>query len=609
MDQIIEKLVKDPLEIFNVDGNSFNQLTKSLLDDYTKYSPLDEIYIDGLDSNQVYGQAKLVLDNLGEYLLSTAIPKVRELVGDDLEESGDDSDKESGDDIEAQFEDEGALESEGAFDDHSEVEGENFSSFESDAETKLNLDSEDDNDLSDAETKHLDSESDPKPVKDAFGLNDQFFDIDEYNKQIVALEDEPFDEDIDFFAELSSDEEENMAYYDEFFDKPGDHLKNESKEKDIIKKSKKNRKEEEEEEIEDFNEKDYDNAVGNAMLDLFEEEDTSKKEENLSTFEKTQLKLRKEIEKLESELVADKKWTMKGEISSKDRPHDSLLDDQDTNNLDFERTSKPVPTITDEVTESIEDLIRRRIKANEFDDLLKRFINDITKFHNKNKYELSEQKSSKSLSEIYEDQYNQTEDTEKIDEELKKKHDEIDDLFTKVNHKLDSLCSAHFIPKPHQFKTIEIKVNDNAASINMEDSQPLHVSSESTLAPQEIYKIGDEKVKSNGVLGRSEVQLKSGLSYSKDELSRDDKQRLRRANKRKKSKDFNNRKSIQLQRQTHQEKTQPANPNKRQKVGSVIDTLSKAKNVTVIDKKGQLRDTKGNVKKDNGPKGSSSLRL
>ena len=45
-------------------------------------------------------------------------------------------------------------------------------------------------------------------------------------------------------------------------------------------------------------------------------------------------------------------------------------------------------------------------------------------------------------------------------------------------------------------KTIDIKVTD---SISMEDAQPLHVSNESRLAPQEIYKIGDDEAKGDGV--------------------------------------------------------------------------------------------------------------
>lgn len=112
-------------------------------------------------------------------------------------------------------------------------------------------------------------------------------------------------------------------------------------------------------------------------------------------------------------------------------------------------------------------------------------------------------------------------------------------------------------PNHIQAKTIDIKVTD---SISMEDAQPLHVSNESRLAPQEIYKIGDDEAKGDGVKGKTQVQLKSGLSYSKDELSREDKQRLRRASKRKKAKTFNQRQET-----------------KRQKKDGVVDTLAGAR--------------------------------
>jgi len=641
MDDLLESLTEKPQDIFKFfkpgdesASNEFNSLTKSFLDPYTKkYSVLDEIYIDGLDSTQVFGQSKMVFDAVGEFLLGTGIPEARQKfdLGSSLEaESDEDNDDSENVALDGEIDDEAeAFDSEDQEQEHdNDVETrDKFDSeneqFNSDDEDDIGSDEQADTGSDEATTLHEESgedqesdaethvEADIEPKKDAFGLNDEFFDIDEYNRQVLELENDENnndDEQIDFFADLSDDdsEEEDMAYYDEFFDKPGSHLKESSKPKKSVKIQSDDIDEEE-----DLNEQDYDNAVDNAMLDLFadEEDDVSQsKEENLSSFEKQQQKLQKEIEQLEAELVADKKWTMKGEISSKDRPQDSLLDDPESANLEFERTAKPVPVITEEVTETIEDLIRRRIKNNEFDDLPKRFITDVSKFHNRQKYELSEQKSTKSLAEIYEDQYNQVDENKEMNEELKKQHDEISELFNKVSHKLDALCSAHFIPKPHQFKTIEIKVNDNAASINMEDSQPLHVSSESTLAPQEIYKIGDDKPKANGVLGRSEVQLKSGLSYSKDELSREEKQRLRRANKRKRSKEFNQKQSIQKQKEIHQQKTQP-NANKRQKVGQVMDTLSKAKNITVIDKKGQLRDVKGNIKKDNAPKGSNNLKL
>lgn len=105
--------------------------------------------------------------------------------------------------------------------------------------------------------------------------------------------------------------------------------------------------------------------------------------------------------------------------------------------------------------------------------------------------------------------------------------------------------------------------------------------------------------------------MKSGLSYLKDELDRDDKQRLRRAKKRAKSKHFSELNELKAQR----EKLNPApkeddeGNRKRQRVGEVVDTLSKAKNLTVIDGKGQLRDGQGKLKKSAAAPTSNSFRL
>lgn len=621
---ILKVLLDKPQDIFKLfkagtdddeSINFFNTMTKTLLDPLTKqFSVLDEIYVEGLDSTQVFGQSKMVLEGVGEDLMSTKISELKEQYGEISEEEEDEEEEEEKDE-----EDEQDQENEVDQDEEEEFHDfEDASAQEDESDSKtLNEESE----VSEGETNvPSEDESEPiepiEPKKDAFGLNDGFFDIDEFNKQIVALENEDANDDgeeIDFFGDLSDDEDdksddEQMAYYDDFYDKPGTVEKVAvQKEEDEVDEEDQEDQDEEEPETK-FDDAEYENAVGSAMLDLFdeEEEEKPKKQQQLSSYEKQQQQIQSEIAKLEAELVADKKWTMKGEVQSKDRPQDSLLDDSESANLEFDRTAKPVPVITEEVTETLEDLIRRRIKEDEFDDLPKRIVTDISKFHNRKAFELSEQKSTKSLAELYEDDYKGIDaQQDDLNEETKKQHDEISELFTSITHKLDSLSSAHFVPKPHQFKSIDIKVNDTAASISMEDAQPLHVSSESRLAPQEIYKIGDDRASANGKFGRLEVQLKSGLSYSKDELSREDKQRLRRANKRKKSKHFNERKQLQEQ----QMKEDASNPNKRQKVGEVIDTLSKAKNVTVIGKKGQLTDVKGALKKDNGPQTSNNFKL
>lgn len=618
----LQKLSKSPERIFEYSNksdkeNEFNSIVKSLLDPLAKdHSVLDEIYVDGLDATQVFGQSNMIFEGVSESLLFTKIPELKAKFSSHVSDDEDEDVEESAQSEEAEEENEDS--------DAQTLNGEEeFDGFTEDEKVQKDDDDEEDEEQeSDTETNvPSDSEETSEPVKDVFGLNDEFFDIDSFNKQSLQLDDmenddpEGDDEQIDYFDSLSDEDEEDedMAYYGDFFSKPGQKTSDKT-----VKSSKAEDSEDEYLEDDKLDEKEYDNAVGSAMNDLFADEDEidaeeqvkGKREDQMSSFEKQQQQIQAEIANLEAELVADKKWTMKGEISSKDRPVDSLLDDPESNNLEFDRTSKPVPVITDEVTESIEDLIRRRIKNEEFDDLPKRVISDVSKFHNKTKFELSDQKLTKSLAEQYEDDYNNIDSQQiEINEQVKEQHDEISELFGKVNHHLDALTSAHFVPKPHQFRNIDIKVTDTtaAASINMEDAQPTHVSSETTLAPQEIYKIGDEKPQADGANGRSEVQLKSGLSYSKDELSRDDKQRLRRSAKRKKSKHFNEKRDLQEQQQ--KQDANNGGDHKRQKVGQVIDTLSKAKNVTVIGKKGEMRDVKGNVRKSQLPQNSSNFKL
>lgn len=625
--QILQDKPQDVFKLFTTGSDNhvgyFNNLAKSLIDPISKeFSVLDEIYVDGLDSSQVFGQTKMVLDGVGEKLMGGEISELRDVYGeigdeDASEEEDVEGDSEDGDESDEEVYSERFEEEEGEEDlatlkesDQEDLEDEVDAQEDLEDEVDSQVEStdelKDDEPLSDTETNVSEEH-----VKDVHGLNDGFFDIDTYNKNVLALEEndgaQSDDEEIDYFGDLGEDDdEEEMAYYDDIFDKPGS-VKAPNSKPEV-----ENDDDDDEEEEADLNEEEYDNAVGSAMTDFFEgadepePESEEETEKPLSSFEKQQQEIQAEIAKLEAELVADKKWTMKGEVGAKDRPRDSLLDDPETATLDFDRTAKPVPIITQEVTELLEELIRRRIKIDEFEDLPKRLISDVSRFHNKKKLELSEQKSSKSLAEEYEDDYNKVDQNEEINAEVQTQHDEIAELFQKVNHKLDALCSAHYIPKPHQYKTIDIKVSDNAAAlITMEDAQPLHVDSASTLAPQEVYKIGDDRVVADGVHGRSQVQLKSGLSYSKDELSTEDKQRLRRANKRKKTKAYNEKAELKEQR----EKQEGANTNKRQKIGEVVDTLSKAKNVTVIGKKGELTDVKGNVKKTTGIQSSNNFKL
>lgn len=586
MSDIIDVLKKDPISILDSSSDAQESLTliKSLFDPITKgNSVLDEVYIDGLDASQVWPQVKIILESVTENLMFDAIPELKKKNGIKTLES----DSEISDEDENEFqsaeedqEEEGEENSEENREEEGSEEGEEDDEDEEGEEKKEEIDEEEE---SEGESE------DQSNVKDVHGLNDGFFSIDDFNKQILAQENNiegDDDDEIDYFGDIPDSEDEEILYHNDFFDK-----KSNSKSKMPSKPSKKSQKEtnfqEDEEDNGLLNEDDYDDGMKSAMNDLYDDEELEveaednerESEKNLSSFERQQLKIQREIQQLEKEAIAEKKWAMKGEVKAKDRPADALLNED----LEFERTAKPVPVITAEVTETIEDLIRRRIKEDNFDDLPRRIITDVTNFRPSSTFELSESKSEKSLAQLYEDDY-KNEDKNEVSEELQKSYDEIKELYQNISHKLDSLSSAHFIPKPAQ-KAIDIKVSTPA--ISMEDAQPLASSTANTLAPQEVFKAtrsGND----------TEITLKSGEVVARDELSREDKQRLRKANKRKRARDFQEKKETNV---------------KKSKKQDVIDTLSKAKNVTIIDSKGEKTDVTGALKKDKEKQGSSALKL
>lgn len=550
----------------------------------TKKAELDEITVDGLDANQVWWQVKLVLDSIDGDLIQ-GIQELKDVVTPSHNLS-DGSTLNSSSGEESELEEAGSVfkEKQMLSADVSEIEEQsNDSLSENDEEPSM-----DDEKTSAeaareefAEEKRISSGQDERhSPPDPYGINDKFFDLEKFNRDTLAAEDSneasegSEDEDIDYFQDMPSDDEEEEAiYYEDFFDKPT---------KEPVKKHSDVKDPKEDEELD---EKEHDSAMDKVKLDLFADEEDEPNAEgvgeasdkNLSSFEKQQIEIRKQIEQLENEAVAEKKWSLKGEVKAKDRPEDALL----TEELEFDRTAKPVPVITSEVTESLEDMIRRRIQDSNFDDLQRRTLLDITRKSQRPQFELSDVKSSKSLAEIYEDDYTRAEDESALSEELQKAHSEISELYANLVYKLDVLSSVHFVPKPAS-TSLEIRVE--TPTISMEDAQPLYMSNASSLAPQEIYNVG--KAEKDG-----EIRLKNGVAMSKEELTREDKNRLRRALKRKRS------------------KANLPNVNKRSKRNDVVDTLSKAKNITVINQKGEKKDVSGKTKKSRSGPDSTNIKL
>lgn len=103
-------------------------------------------------------------------------------------------------------------------------------------------------------------------------------------------------------------------------------------------------------------------------------------------------------------------------------------------------------------------------------------------------FELDDKQSSKSLAQIYEDEYTAeasgTTTADPRDAKLMTEHQEIDRLWDEVSYKLDALSSLHFVPKAPK---AAITTVDNIATASMETALPAQQRATSMLAPQELF--------------------------------------------------------------------------------------------------------------------------
>ena len=73
------------------------------------------------------------------------------------------------------------------------------------------------------------------------------------------------------------------------------------------------------------------------------------------------------------EMLAEKPWQMTGESSATARPVNSLLEATP----EFEVVNKMAPVITVQHTENLEDVIKRRILNEDWDDVIPRELPDV----------------------------------------------------------------------------------------------------------------------------------------------------------------------------------------------------------------------------------------
>lgn len=607
------------------------QSIKNALDPIaSKYSIFNEVYLDGLDAEQIWAQVEMIIDGIEDKIVNEEVPELiqngtvsaKSFAPVDLDSEMDsemDSELDSQHSINSEEE-----ESEDSEDsDQENSEEEPFVGFKDSDGEEIDMEKDDyvesDIDMDDLENDNEKSDEDEDKEVDggqASELNDEFFNLDDFKSQIKALDkiadnqDIDEDEDIDYFGDLQDDDQGDGMdglKYEDFFAPPKKYKFNkDTKRKQPPKKSKKNNKKEEQEEEEEFtglnldsNEQDYEQAMESVRKDLFASEDedenepTMSKKEILSTLEKQQREIQKQIERYEAENVGEKKWQVKGEVSAVQRPANSLLE----SHLDFERSSKPAPVITQEVTDSLEDLIRARILKNDFDDIPRRIPDTLPEFKPSKLADISESKSKKSLGELYEQDFLKQTDPEAFEtqknEQLDAAHQTIVDSFQALSRKLDALSAWHYAPKAPK-PTLSIVAE--TAAISMEDAQPTALAQSSTLAPHEVY---TPKQDSTQQQQQQEIIGPDGLPISKSEMSREDKQRLRRKLKAQKIKRYN-KKQQELESKAYYNKTTTTSDEKNghknnNNRAEILKNLKRA-NVTVVDKKGQTRDVEGNLK-------------
>jgi U3 small nucleolar RNA-associated protein MPP10 len=243
----------------------------------------------------------------------------------------------------------------------------------------------------------------------------------------------------------------------------------------------------------------------------------TEKPKELSNYAKRSTKLEEMTKNLEKEILAEKPWQMVGEAKGTQRPTNSLLEATPT----FEFATKMAPLITAEHTESIEEMIQKRILAEDWDDVVPRELPDIGL--NKRKGELpevSQEKSKLSLGELYEREYLKKTtgyDADKVEKETEeeKVKNEMRMLFANVCSKLDALSNYHFAPRPVADEA-EAKTSATPA-VAMEEVLPLHVSDAHAMAPEEIF--NKKKGKDSILRGESELEqvsiiLSSSLNFA-----------------------------------------------------------------------------------------------
>ncbi|XP_010226015.1 PREDICTED: U3 small nucleolar ribonucleoprotein protein MPP10 [Tinamus guttatus] len=517
---------------FKVLTKTLYDLSKALGSNIVRGSPLKELVIENFDEEQIWQQLELqnnaVLDFFKKSIARDASDEDLCLFSDPEEDS---SSAEAGSDRELE-------------EDVMEVEAKEKGVYTKDKakakekqskpkESKLQKYSDEDSDIDfdieelEQQTKITKKTTPPKKQEKSV-VDDKFFKLAEMEAFLEDVEKENAggeEEDIDYFEDILSDDDEEEEElentnlkpvkssrdltYKDFFDPVDDDDGSvasavEDGQEEEADSTAENENEESMSEAEEADELLTENMTSKETSKkvTFSLPDDSEIEDNIdmqsersidpseikSSFEKRQEKMSAKIRSLEDELLEEKPWQLKGEVSAQKRPENSLLEET----LLFDHAVRMAPVITEETTLKLEDIIKQRILDEAWDDVVPKEKPQEEAFEYKKRITLDHEKSKLSLAEIYEQEYLKLHQ-QKTEEEENPEHKEIQEMMDSLFLKLDALCNFHFIPKP---PVPEVKIVSNLPAVSMEEVAPVAVSDAALLAPEEIKeknKAGDVK--------------------------------------------------------------------------------------------------------------------
>ncbi|CAG0889832.1 unnamed protein product [Cyprideis torosa] len=334
---------------------------------------------------------------------------------------------------------------------------------------------EDDSETDEEPEKHLvleDSEERKVKEKKATSVvDDEFFHLsemerflDEEDKKYERGEDgEESDEDVDWFADEAEDQEEDRPIrYKDFFG-PSSLPQEVGDESD-------------EGLFPEDNESTGDDEA------VFRQDKTDKK----SKYELQEDNFRAQVEREEAENLAEKPWKYKGETSADNRPENALLEED----LEFIHNSRFAPVMTEEVTKTLEEIIKQRIKDKIYDDVERKIKPAEDPAEYKKRLVLDHEKSKLSLAQVYEKEYLEAQKARKDEalgeetEEVKAEHEVIRKSMDSLFKKLDALSNQHFVPLSK--REPEVKIISNLPAVTREEVAPTTVSDAQLVAPQEV---------------------------------------------------------------------------------------------------------------------------